>query len=51
MTTRGEIPSQTRPNRNLLRQANPLVVRNGKAQKGQFRIDTDPEIGGRAISM
>ncbi|MCY4521277.1 MAG: hypothetical protein OXC13_10935 [Caldilineaceae bacterium] len=51
MTTRGEASSQTRPNRILLRQANPLVVKNGKAQKGLFRIDTDPETGERAISV
>ena len=30
---------------------NPLVVRNGKAQKGLFRIDTDPETSERAISV
>lgn len=47
----GDAPSQTNPNRILLRQANPLVVRNGKAQKGLFRIDTDPETGERAISV
>lgn len=51
MTTGGEASSQTHPNRILLRQANPLVVRNGKAQKGLFRIDTDPETGERAISV
>lgn len=51
MTTGGEAPSQIRPNRILLRQANPLVVRNGKARKGLFRIDTDPETGERAISV
>ena len=51
MTPGGEASSQTRPNRILLRQANPLVVRNGKAQKGLFRIDTDPETGERAISV
>lgn len=47
----GDAPSQTNPNRILLRQANPLVVRNGKAQKGLFRIDTDPETGEHAISV
>ena len=51
MTTRGEVSSQTRPNRILLRLANPLVVKNGKAQKGLFRIDTDLETGERAISV
>lgn len=51
MTTEGEASSQTHPNRILLRQANPLVVRNGKAQKGLFRVDTDPETSERAISV
>ncbi len=51
MTTEGEAPSQTYPNRIRLRQANPLVVRNGQAQKGLFRVDTDPETSERAISV
>ncbi len=51
MRTQPETPQQTDQNIILLRQANPLVVRNGKAQKGLFRIDTDPETGERAISV
>ena len=51
MTTGADTPPQIDPNRLLLRQANPLVVRNGKAQKGIFRIDTDPETGERAVSV
>ena len=50
MTMEIETPPLS-PDRLLLRQANPLVVRNGKAQKGLFRIDTDPETGERAISV
>ena len=50
MTT-GVEPLPLTSDRILLRQANPLVVRNGKAQKGLFRIDTDPETGERAISV
>ena len=34
-----------------LRQANPLLVKDGKAQKGLFRVDTNPETGERAISV
>ena len=49
MTTESETPLQTGQNQILLRQANPLVVKNGKAQKGLFRIDT--ETGERAISV
>ena len=51
MTTESETPPPTGQDRILLRQANPLVVRNGKAQKGLFRIDTDPETSERAISV
>ena len=51
MTTESETPPTTGQDRILLRQANPLVVRNGKAQKGLFRIDTDSETGERAISV
>ena len=51
MTTQPETPPQTRQNIILLRQANPLVVKNGKAQKGLFRIDKDPKTGERAISV
>ena len=51
MTTGAETPPQIDRDRLLLRQANPLVVRNGKAQKGIFRIDTDGETGERAISV
>ena len=51
MTSGAETAPQTNPDQLLLRQANPLVVRNGKAQKGLFRIDTDPETGERAISV
>ena len=51
MTTQPEIPQQTDQDIILLRQANPLVVKNGKAQKGLFRIDVDPETGERAISV
>ena len=51
MTTGAETAPQTNPDQLLLRQANPLVVRNGKAQKGLFRIDTDSETGERAISV
>ena len=51
MTTESETPPPTGQDRVLLRQANPLVVRNGKAQKGLFRIDTDPETSERAISV
>lgn len=50
MTTEAE-PPPLAADRILLRQANPLVVRNGKAQKGLFRIDTDPETGERAVSV
>ena len=50
MTTEIAAPSLS-PERRLLRQANPLVIRNGKAPKGLFRIDTDPETGERAISV
>lgn len=49
MTTEGEAISQTHLNRILSRQANPLVVRNGKVQKGLFRVDTDLETSKRAI--
>ena len=51
MTTESETPPPTGQDRILLRQANPLVVKNGKAQKGLFRIDTDPETSERAISV
>lgn len=51
MTTGAATPLQIGPDQILLRQANPLVVRNGKAQKGIFRIDTDPDTGERAISV
>ena len=51
MTSESETPPPTGQDRILLRQANPLVVRNGKAQKGLFRIDTDPENSERAISV
>ena len=51
MTTESETPAPTGQDRILLRQANPLVVKNGKAQKGLFRIDTDPETSERAISV
>ena len=51
MTTESETPPTTGQDRILLRQANPLVVKNGKAQKGLFRIDTDSETGERAISV
>ena len=51
MTTESGTPPPTGQDRILLRQANPLVVRNGKAQKGLFRIDTDPETSERAISV
>ena len=51
MTTGAETSPQIGPDQILLRQANPLVVRNGKAQKGIFRIDTEPETGERAISV
>ena len=51
MTTESETPLQTGQDQILLRQANPLVVRNGKAQKGLFRIDTDPETSERDISV
>ncbi|MDE0363364.1 MAG: hypothetical protein OXI74_19480 [Rhodospirillaceae bacterium] len=51
MTTEAETPPQIGSERVLLRQANPLVIRNGKAQKGLFRVDTDPETGERAISV
>ena len=51
MTTESETPPTTGQDRILLRQANPLVVRNGKAQKGLFRIDTDSETSERAISV
>ena len=50
MTTGVETQPLT-PDLILLRQANPLVVRKGKAQKGLFRVDTDPETGERAISV
>ena len=51
MTTESETPPPIGQDRILLRQANPLVVKNGKAQKGLFRIDTDSETGERAISV
>ena len=53
MTTEaGTPPPQAGPNRLFLRQVNPLLVgKSGKAQKGLFRIDTDPETGERAISV
>ena len=43
MTTESETPLQTGQDQILLRQANPLVVRNGKAQKGSV-----PSIGVKA---
>ena len=49
MTTESETAPTTGQDQILLRQANPLVVKNGKAQKGLFRVDTDPETGERAI--
>ena len=51
MTTESETAPTTGHDQILLRQANPLVVKNGKAQKGLFRVDTDPETGERAISV
>ena len=51
MTTQPETPPQTGQTIILLRQANPLVVKNSKAQKGIFRVDTDRETGERAISV
>ncbi len=51
MTTESETAPTTGQDQILLRQANPLVVKNGKAQKGLFRVDADPETGERAISV
>ena len=51
MTTESEMPPTTGQDQILLRQANPLVVRNGRAQKGLFRVDIDPETGAPAISV
>ena len=51
MTNQPDTLPQTGQNIILLRQANPLVVKNGKAQKGLFRVDTDPVTGERAISV
>lgn len=51
MTTESETAPTTGQDQILLRQANPLVVKNGKAQKGLFRVDTDPETGERVISV
>ena len=51
MTTQPDTPPQTGQNIILLRQANPLVVKNGKAPKGLFRVDKDPVTGERAISV
>ena len=51
MTSQPETPPQIGQTIILLRQANPLVVKNSKVQKGIFRVDTDPETGERTISV